>query len=560
MTTEPQTKSVADVLNPDGDEGEIDAPPFPYPEPGSIWSKTVFECTYDPVEVVKSAFMVKTKAAKIVPFNLFKTQELYAAKLGFKNVMVKPRQVGASTFHLGLMMAISATTPNMNSLVITHRDDSTESMHETLKKNVEWLNDYHGMDIRLGRNNEDMMQLLPMDSWFYFGSGTAPGVGRSRTIQMMLASELAHWPGENPGAEFSAMTESVPDGGLVFAESTPNGAAGPFYDIYNSRDNGYTKHFFPWFIEPSRRIVFNDPDYKLELTNEEMILVSTYDLDHEQIAWRRRKWAQMESQGLYFPQEYPEDDVTCFVAGLKSAFPADRIASYLNMARIARYAQMDVPGTPSDPGGVLKVWEPPMTGVPYVLGGDVAGGHKDGDWSVLIVRKATTGEHVATLEGHWTPVSFAEESVKLALRYNTGLLSHESNGLGLSTVQHCTNELRYPNYYYEQRGGQNRQNASVIDLQSMEPGFNISAVSKNGIMARVMDESAQGRFRSYDENLIKQMSSARMERKSQYGRWVDVMAIPQHIHDDHLMAYGQSCMLMEQPIAASARQGPQRGM
>lgn len=546
-------------LAPPNEEGEIEAPPFPHPAPNSVWSQTVFDCTYDPVEFVKSAFMVKTKAAKVVPFNLFKTQDLYSKEITLKNIVVKPRQVGMSTFHLGIMTAVSATTPNMNSLIITHRDDSTESMHETLKKNIEWLNDFHDMDIRLGRNNEDMMQLLPMDSWFFFGSGTAPGVGRSRTIQMMLASELAHWPGENPGKEFSAMTESIPDGGLIFAESTPNGAAGPFYEIYNEPGNGYSKHFFPWFIEPSRRIRFKDPNYQLELTSEEQLLVSLHNLDHEQIAWRRRKWKQMKSQGLYFPQEYPEDDVTCFIAGLKSAFPAEKLAGYLNIARVILPSEVNIPGQPSDPGGTLKVWEPPQTGVPYVIAGDVGGGHQDGDYSVAIVRKATTGEHVATLEGHWTPVSFAAESVRLALYYNTALLSHESNGLGLSCVDHCVNVLRYPNYYYEQRGTSANQETFNPNAEWF-PGFNVSATSKNWMMNTLVQEVGDGRFRSKDQNLIRQMSAARMERKKQYGRWLDVIEIPQNIHDDHLMCYAQSCMLMQQPVNSNSRPGPQPGM
>jgi hypothetical protein len=538
------------------DFGDVEA--FTPVRSGTIWSRLAFEPTYDPLDMIRTAFHVKTKTARVIPFNLFETQERYVAGLNLKNIVVKPRQVGLSTINLALMTAVSATTPNINSLVITHRDDMTESFRQTIKDFIERLNLHHGMGIRIGKDNADMLHLPDTDSWFFFGSGTAPGVGRSRTIHMLLASELAHWQGENPGAELTGMTESMPDNGLIMVESTPNGAVGPFYGIYTDTQNGYQKHFFPWFIEKSRRIPLNGK--KLHLTPEERMLETQHGLDHEQIAWRRVKWAQMESQKLYFPQEYPEDDVGCFVAGLKSSFPAAKMAEFMTYARSRNYAEYEVPGDPWDPGGQFKVWEGPQTETLYVVACDVGGGHKDGDWSVAIIRKARTGEHVATLEGHWTPASFARETVKIARMYNMALLSHESNGLGEGAVTEAAYRLNYSNYYWQIRGGTYDPNsAKTVKAEDMKPGFNVSPAIRSHMTSGLVDEVATGLFRSPDETLIRQMSAARQEHKKVGGRWVDVLDLPQHVHDDHFMAYAQSSLLLHEPVSEQAR-NPVPGM
>ncbi len=521
-----------------------DAPMYPEVKPGSVWDRAIFTPTYDPMEFVKTNFMIKAKNTKVVPFRPFRTQNLFEQHLGLSNVTVKPRQVGMTSITLALMVSVCVTTPNINCLVISHRDDTTESMRDTIRNFIKWLNEYQGMDIVIGKDNEDSMEIRSTGSWFFFGSSTAPGVGRSRTIHMLLGSELAHWQGPNPGKELGGMTESMPDNGIIFLESTPNGAEGPFYDIYNSGDASYTKHFFPWFIEPSRSIALRG--HELTLTPQEQQLVTMHGLNHEQIAWRRWKWDKLEAEGLYFPQEYPEDDQSCFLAGLRSVFPAERMIQFMNFARAAMYADYPVPGDPWDPGGVLRVWEEPKPNGQYVLAGDVGGGHVDGDLSYLVVRDRISGDHVASLFGHWSPDRFGDESVAVALKYNTGLLSHESNGLGVGTTNRCTNVLKYPNYYYELRG--DARMSTKPKPEDWRAGFNISPVSRNRMLSKILDETTNARFRSYDENLIRQMTASRYERTRMNGGWGDKITLPPHVHDDGLMSYAQSCILMEQPV------------
>jgi hypothetical protein len=539
------------------------APLFRSPAPHSVWSKTIFQPTYDPMEVVQSLFRVRTKGAAIVPFVPFRTQEMIAANLSFRNTIVKPRQVGSSTIILALMAAVASNTPNISSLIVTHRDDTTEAMRQTVKNFLLWLQqDFPDFGIEIGTDNADALHLRNTDSWFYFGAGS--GVGRSRTIQMLLASELAHWgvggSTIRPG-EFAGMAESVPDTGLIFAESTPNGAAGTFYDLYQNPRNSYVKHFYPWFLEPSRRLPLHG--HELKLKDDEQLLVNLHGLDYEQIAWRRKKFADLESEGLSFLQEYPEDDITCFTAGTKGAFPAALLSQLLRRATAMppHIERVGWQGDAWDPGGELLVWSPPRTGLHYVIACDVGGGHPDGDASYAVVRCHETGDHVASLRGRWSPVKFAELSVVLARQYNEGYLSHEANGIGLEAVNQAALRINYKNYHYEKRGPTiagtgNRDGVK----QEWAPGFYITPNARTPLLVGVKTEIVEGTFRSYDSQIIREMSAAQLVRGKVAGGWADKIEIPESIHDDGLMAYAQAVALSRIVMFGDTRARPMQAV
>src|SRR6185369_11301344 len=108
----------------------------------------------------------------------------------------------------------------------------------------------------------------------------------------------------------------------VALESTPNGAQGFFYEKCMEALSGnsvWKLHFYPWWW---------DDEYKLPLTVEEMTfgwfysddeqkLIAEHSLTDEQIKWRREKVKEL---GRLFPQEYPEDVVSCFLTSGNSYF------------------------------------------------------------------------------------------------------------------------------------------------------------------------------------------------------------------------------------------------
>ncbi|MGK2853801.1 MAG: hypothetical protein ACSLE3_06790 [Microbacteriaceae bacterium] len=538
-------------------ESPSDIPLFRPPDRDSVWSKVIFKPMYDPFDVVQSQFMVRTKAATIVPFKPFRTQKQYVARMGLRNVVVKPRQVGSSTVNLGLMTANALTCPNVNSMIITHLDETTAAMRTTIQNFIGWLNEYHNWGIEIGKDNENQLEIKNTGSWFFFGTAGGSGVGRSRTVQQLLVSELAHWNVPNPGAELGGMVESVPETGLIVAESTPNGAAGPFYELYNN-DSGWVPHFFPWFLEPSRSLKLPD-GYQLTLTDEEQGLRMAYQLSHAQIAWRRKKIAEMSAQGLDFLQEYPEDDITCFTAGIKAYFPAARMNVYLRQA-LASMPQVERwPGDSEiDPGGELRTYYQPKDGWHYIVYGDVGGGHRDGDMSVAVVRCYETGQIVAVLAGWWKPSNFSDLTIRLAEMYGGALLCHEANGLGQGAVDHAAYVRKYPNYYWEKRAAQtsayDQSRAGVLD--EWKPGFYVTTNQRTVLFNGILQEVVDGTFKCQDKDAVRQLTAARLNRKRSGGTFRDVVEMPDSVHDDYAMALAGATALAQNVVIVNNRPRP----
>lgn len=531
-----------------------DEPLFHAPDRESVYRKTIFKPLYDPLDVVETLFNVKTKGALIVPFRPFRTQRLFVKQMELKNAVVKPRQVGLSTINLALETANSITVPNINTLVVTHRDDTTATMRATVQAFIAWLNEFHDMGLVIGKDNENEMEIKTTGAWFFFQTAGGKGGGRSRTIHQLHASELAHWQAADPGAEYGAMTESVPDNGLIVAESTPNGAEGTFYDIYNN-DPGYRKHFFPWFMEPSRRLPLNG--HQLDLTDDEQLLVSIYNLHHEQIAWRRAKMAQLKAVKLDFAQEYPEDDITCWTAGTMPFFPGPRMNVYMRTAQSVP-KQVETEGWQGDTwdgGGELHIWEAPRDQYHYVIGGDVGGGHTDGDQSVAVVVCRETGKHCATLAGWWKPQMFADLCIRLAERYRHAYLGLEANGIGQGAVDQAAYTRTYDNMHWEKRVRTTRAG----EIEEWVPGFYIMPGQRQILMNLVLDQVVNGTFSSYDFGLCRQMTAARLIRGKVGGGWADRVEFPKSVHDDYVFAYAQALALrMVAPLTSEERPRPGR--
>lgn len=528
-------------------------PLFPPPRKGSVWEQLVFKPQYDPWDFAQTLFHVRTKSARVVPFRPFVTQQKYVERMGKRNTIVKPRQVGMSTANLAILTANGVLCPNLHTMIVTHRDDTTAGMRQTIQNFLNWANDYHRFGLEIGRDNENELEIKTTGSWFYFNTAGGKGSGRSRTIQQLLCSELAHWNVPNPGAELGGMVESVPDDGLIVIESTPNGAEGPFYETYTS-DTSYVKHFFPWFIEPSRRIPLGG--HRLTLSEEEALLAAQHSLSDEQIAWRRVKIRDLSAAGLEFTQEYPEDDVTCFTAGLRSYYPGARLTTLLRLAMAAPPMKETVKGDPWDPGGELRVWEPPRAGMHYVVGCDVGGGHRDGDKSYAVVRCHETGQVVATLCGHWKPQRFADLTIDLlALRYNEAYLAHEANGLGEAAVHQAALVRKYGNYHWEKRASWRPDSVA----EEWSPGFYVTANARTPLLNMTLQEVLEGQFRCLDIEIVRQMTAARLEQGKSGGGWADKVAFPKSVHDDGIMAYAQAKALSQVVIFADNRARPMQG-
>jgi hypothetical protein len=190
------------------------------------------------------------------------------------------------------------------------------------------------------------------------------------------------------------------------------------------------------------------------LTSDEQSLVERHGLSLGQIQWRREKQRDLRGR---FREQYPEDDVSCFLASTRSVFDLDALRRIA--ARIAAEAAPEsIPTMRTTKGDAISVaparllvWRRPRPQATYVVGADVGEGLADGDPSCAVVLERTSGEQVAELHGRVPPDRFGHLLDGLGRWYNRALLAVERNNHGHSTLNTLRNVCRYPRLYYHMR-------------------------------------------------------------------------------------------------------------
>jgi len=199
--------------------------------------------------------------------------------------------------------------------------------------------------------------------------------------------------------------------------------------------------FFPWFMNPNYEIEPREP--LGDLTEEEQGLRDTYGLSDAKLNFRRRRIEHTyRGDVTSFQEEYPKDDRECWYAGMTSRFNVAQLAAY--ESEIEGYQPLAVGNLrlsggdvrfEADMNGYLTLYAPPKEGHKYVIGGDASAGVKGGDYSVLTVEDAKTGEHMAEWYGLIDPDLLGVEAYKLATFYNRALVGIENERHGITALR-----------------------------------------------------------------------------------------------------------------------------
>ena len=163
-------------------------------------------------------------------------------------------------------------------------------------------------------NNGKEFEFKDIDSEYAVGTAGNEDVGRGGTVQLFHGSEVAFW--EKTEGIQTGILQSIPDldDTEVILESTANGMGNAFYTMCMAalkNKNDYEVVFIPWFWQDEYRRD-SPPDGDMELSKEEVEFKALYDLEDEQVYWRRGKIAEFTGDtndkavgDWKFKQEYP---------------------------------------------------------------------------------------------------------------------------------------------------------------------------------------------------------------------------------------------------------------
>ena len=347
------------------------------------------EAGRDPTErnhFIETFLKIRTKTTNQTEFQLNRAQQAYSLLCcelkSKKNLVLKARQVGITTYIAARFFVQTITQPGTLSMQVTQDRESAEDIFRIVRRFWENLPDDARKDfLRTSHRNARQLVFPRLDSEYCLASATE-NAGRGRTIQNLHCSEVSRW-GRKGDEALASLRAAVVPGGDIVLESTPNGAGGLFYEEWQRADDtGYTKHFFPWWFEEAY-VIGTDTLFPPS-TEEEKAL----KLSDPQIAWRRKQWASLRGLAV---QEFAEDAVSCFRASGECVFDLEAVEQALHGSVVP----LEVRDNQR-----LTIWLPAQPGREYVIGVDPAGGGAEGDYSCAEVIDRQLGTQCAELHGH----------------------------------------------------------------------------------------------------------------------------------------------------------------
>lgn len=354
-------------------------------------------------------------------------QRRIAERWGKRNIILKARQLGMTTYIAARFFIETITRPGTLTVQVAHDQCSAEDIFRMVHRFQENLpEELRQGALRTSRANVRQLVWPALDSEYRVESAADPNAGRGTTIRNLHCSEVARW--SRDGAEaLRSLRAAVPPQGQVAMESTPQGAGGPFYEEWQHADEtGYVRHFLPWWLEKGYRVPGVGAG---ELSEDERELMEKHGLDDEQIVFRRGLRAEHRQM---MAQEYAESAEECFLASGDCVFDVEKIEERL---RDIEEQSREVFHSVADKN-VCATFLPPIPKKEYIMGVDPAGGGVHGDYACAQVIERASGMQCAELHGHFGPYELAVKVAELAKKYNDALVVVERNNHGGEMLTH----------------------------------------------------------------------------------------------------------------------------
>ncbi len=260
---------------------------------------------------------IRTKSGKVIRLELNTAQqhihacveEQRATTGKVRAIILKGRQQGCSTYIEGRFYWRVSHTRGVRAFILTHEEEATNNLFEL-------ANRYHEncpapVKPSTSAANAKELHFDKLDSGYKVGTAGNKAVGRSSTVQFFHGSEVAFWPNANQHA--AGIMQAIPDepGTEIFKESTANGVGNYFHKEWQDAEAGLSEYiaiFVPWYWQEEYRKPV-PPGFTLE--PDEHQYKDAYELDDEQMVWRRAKIIELKD-GTLFKQEYPATAAEAF--------------------------------------------------------------------------------------------------------------------------------------------------------------------------------------------------------------------------------------------------------
>lgn len=246
-----------------------------------------------PALFIEDMLTIVDKQGKEVPFKLNPIQQKFVDNATGKDLILKARQQGFSSFILGAFTKDFIFKENSLSVVIADIADNAQDLLARVKHYIRAYEEKNQTKIPLKYNSKYELHNSMTNSRYIIGTAENTEFGRSKTITNLHMSEAAFYKHFDKLLA-SAGTALVPNGRFVI-ETTANGF-NEFKTFYNSTELGETPfkaHFYPAqdyydseFLESEKKRLgrLYDQEYP---SSAEIAFVTSGDLyfDQEALRW-----------------------------------------------------------------------------------------------------------------------------------------------------------------------------------------------------------------------------------------------------------------------------------
>lgn len=410
---------------------------------------------------IETLMSIENKNRQLVPFVLNPIQGDMHDTSTIADVYVKPAQVGGSSYFLCDFLIDCITIPGTVAVVISYDEFITGRLLRKAQTFYDILQEKIPTIPELQHKSTFEKTFKGVNSSFYISSARSFAMPRGEAIHDLLLDEFGFWP---PGAApetFAATLQRVPllPGTKRRILSTPNGEDNDFYETYMAAKEGkeigksvFRAHFYAWFMHPE---YFMAPDNPFVLPGDGKPILKSLDEDeiklllrfeqmgifeqesHNKLRWRRYKLAEMASlrrsgeTRILFPQEFPEDDVSCFQAAGDMWYDSELVN---DMARNCYPAPIHKL--------FADIWYDVEEEFKYLVAIDPGLGKTSESVATVWLFSEDEFKHCATLSGLYEDYVMAGKSIELAKHYNGAVIANEDS-LGISS--HLKD---YPELYY----------------------------------------------------------------------------------------------------------------
>jgi hypothetical protein len=383
---------------------------------------------------------------------------------GIRDLILKPRQLGFTTYIAALFFMDGLFFPGRNSLVLTHLSKVSQEVLDKYRTFYECLPADIKQTVRLRRASALHLELEFLDSSGLPNPIAKPSSGfmvhtaegfdlRGLTFQNLHASEAAfydNWPELTRG-----VIQSIPRrSGNIFLESTANGF-NHYKDLTDAAlaGSGYWNLvFFSWLQHSDYSFTLSRAEaeeLERSMNSDERELMLSHGATLGQLKWRRDKLEENGGSINSFKQEYPATISEAFISTGTLRFDTIVVTRNLELSKKIKPLYELEEGVhiyaDFDPDEIFILCADPAEGITDSDEGDEMAEIGGTDYSAGSVISARSLRTFATIHGKWEPAHFAAKLGRLGAMYDALIVVERNNHGG--TVLYALEEAGYPRLY-----------------------------------------------------------------------------------------------------------------